>query len=105
MPVPLVERVLHFVIAAAYTLILPIIITNAAVMKVSFDLLSHLEGREVNVWSPADDGWALLLVFPAALLVCIALSTPVVRWLCWPLVQPPLHLLVNDEMRNAVVRP
>jgi fucose 4-O-acetylase-like acetyltransferase len=80
----------------------PLVITNALVMKLSFRHLSAISGREVNVWSPATDGWAVSsLVLPLSVGVVAGLSTPPVRWLLWPLIQPPLSPLIrNDAFRT-----
>jgi len=76
----------------------PLVITNAFVMKQAFRHLTSMSGREVNVWSPATDGWAVTsLVLPLSLTVVVLLSTPPIRWLLWPLIQPPLAVLVRDE--------
>ncbi|EOD10560.1 hypothetical protein EMIHUDRAFT_459834 [Emiliania huxleyi CCMP1516] len=57
----------------------PLLITNPYVMRAVFERLSALSGREVNVWSPADDGAVVSAVLPASLAVCALLSTPPVR--------------------------
>ena len=80
----------------------PLLIANAAVMKLVFNWLSDLSGREVNVWSPADKGWPLLIIVLGSFLVCILLSTPPIRVLFWPLVQPPLHVFLQPRVRNAL---
>ena len=71
----------------------PLLITNGLVMKVSFDALSRAYGREVNVWSPADRPSAFAVLAPASLAICALLALPCVRAVCWPLVEPPTHLL------------
>mmetsp|Transcript_34317 Transcript_34317/g.113573 ORF Transcript_34317/g.113573 Transcript_34317/m.113573 type:complete len:85 (+) Transcript_34317:1429-1683(+) len=68
-------------------------------MRAVFERLSALSGREVNVWSPADDGAVVSAVLPASLAVCALLSTPPVRRLLWPLTQPPLRWMLR---RGAV---
>ena len=50
-------------------------------------------GREVNVWSPADRPSAFAVLAPASLAICALLALPCVRAVCWPLVEPPTHLL------------
>lgn len=45
--------------------------------------------REVNVWSPATSGAAVLLLIPLSLLVCAALSTPLTRTAFCVIVEPP----------------
>lgn len=77
----------------------PLLITNPYVMRAVFERLSALSGREVNVWSPADDGAVVSAVLPASLAVCALLSTPPVRRLLWPLTQPPLRWMLR---RGAV---
>ena len=71
----------------------PLLITNGLVMKLAFDALSRAYGREVNVWSPADRPSAFAVLAPASLAICALLALPCVRALCWPLVEPPTHLL------------
>jgi fucose 4-O-acetylase-like acetyltransferase len=81
----------------------PLVITNAVVMKLGFRHLSAVSGREVNVWAPATDGWAVTsLVLPLSLGVVILLSTPPARWLLWPLIQPPISLLVRDDAFRSI---
>ena len=48
----------------------------------------------VNVWSPATDGTAVLLLIPIALVVCGLLSTRCARRVFWPLVEPPTDRLL-----------
>lgn len=81
----------------------PLVITNGLIMKQGFRHLSAVSGREVNVWSPATDGWAVTsLVLPLSMGVVLVLSTPPVRWLLWPLIQPPLSLLVQDDAFRSI---
>ena len=62
-------------------------------MRKAFEMLSDLYGREVNVWSPADRPSAFAVLAPASLAICALLALPCVRAVCWPLVEPPTHLL------------
>jgi hypothetical protein len=72
----------------------PVLLFNPWVLKTTFDALSAHYGREVTVWSPATDGSVFLLLIPASLLACAALSTPWARMLLWPLVEPPIDWLL-----------
>lgn len=72
----------------------PLLLFNPWVLKTTFDALSAHYGREVTVWSPATDGSVFLLLVPASLLACAALSTPWARVLLWPLVEPPIDWLL-----------
>mmetsp|Transcript_74617 Transcript_74617/g.124466 ORF Transcript_74617/g.124466 Transcript_74617/m.124466 type:complete len:393 (-) Transcript_74617:181-1359(-) len=71
----------------------PLVITNPAVMKLAFDQLSAIYGREVNVWSPADGPGAAAMTLPAALCVCTLLSLPWTRTAFRLLVEPPTDRL------------
>ena len=45
----------------------PLVLFNPWAMKLTYTLLSHLYGREVNVWSPATEVSAVALLLPPAL--------------------------------------
>ena len=71
----------------------PLVLFNPWLMKAVFDAMSSLYGREVNVWSPATavSGPAIMLVLAMA---CVGLlSSPLARYLFWPLVEPSLEPL------------
>ena len=72
----------------------PVALFNPGLMYLVFTGLSRLYGREVNVWSPATDGTAVLLLIPIALVVCGLLSTRCARSVFWPLVEPPTDRLL-----------
>ena len=71
----------------------PLVLFNPIVMHFTFELLSSIYGREVNVWSPATAVSVIGMLVPAALLVCALLSTPAARCAFRLLVEPPTDLL------------
>ena len=83
-------------------LIYPLVLFNPIIMHFTFELFSHLYGREVNVWSPATKASALGVVAPVAMLFVAALSTPATRAVFWPLVEPPIDaLFIADDERGG----
>ena len=72
-------------------LIHPLLLYNPLLMKTTFDALSTAYGREVNVWSPATEGWTVCLLAPCALVASALLSLPCCRSLFWPCVEPPIE--------------
>ena len=79
----------------------PLILFNPLVMHFTFQLLSHLYGREVNVWSPATNGSVCLFIIPAVLLICVLLSLPATRCVFSPLVEPPIDRLFQKDVFSA----
>ena len=74
----------------------PLILFNPLVMHFTFQLLSNIYGREVNVWSPATQGSAVCLLVPFALLGVVLLSTPGARCVFRLFVEPPTDLLFKQ---------
>jgi fucose 4-O-acetylase-like acetyltransferase len=71
----------------------PLLLFNPIVMHFTFELLTFVYGREVNVWSPATAVSAVIMLVPSALVICALLSLPATRCIFRLLVEPPTELL------------